>query len=78
MAKIKRIGDKKAILKKKKELTDQESFINSIADNSEKQLDKWFKDHFSTLPEEVKEGLEVIIKAVWANAKVTKNMKQSI
>ncbi len=77
MAKIRKIGDKTEILKRKLELTDQEKFIKSIADQNEKQLDKWFDQHFSSVSDDVREGLEVIVKALWANAKVTRKIWRS-
>ncbi|MCP5046720.1 MAG: hypothetical protein GY940_06085 [bacterium] len=70
MAKIKRIGDKKEILKRRQEAKDHEMCIDTIAGQSEKQLEKWFKKHFSVLPKEAREGLDVIVKALWANTKV--------
>jgi hypothetical protein len=76
MAKIRKIGNKTEILKRKKELSDQEKCIKSIADLDEKQLDKWFDQHFSGVSDDVREGLEVIVKALWANAKVTRKMWQ--
>ncbi len=70
MAKIKRIGDKKEILEKKKEVENQELCVNAIACKSEKQLDNWFKKHFAGLPAEAREGLKVMVKAIWADTKV--------
>jgi hypothetical protein len=72
MAKIRKVGNKAEILKAKKERTEWEKLIDNIADKSEEELATWFNAHFSGLSTDIRQGLELIVKAVWANAKVTK------
>lgn len=74
MAKIKKIGNKTEIIKAKKERTDWETFLNNIADRSEDELTDWFKKHFSGLSKNNRTGLELLVRAVWANAKVTRKL----
>ena len=71
MAKIRKIGNKTEIVKAKQERTEWEKLIDTIADKSEDELTAWFKKHFSGLSKDSRTGLELIVKALWANAKVT-------
>jgi hypothetical protein len=71
MAKIRKIGNKTEIVKEKKERTEWEKLIDTIADKSEDELTAWFKKHFSGLSKDIRTGLELIVRALWANAKVT-------
>lgn len=74
MAKIKTIGDKKEILKRRNEKVDWEKSITSISDMTDTQLTDWFEKHFSGLPDETRPGMEELVRAVWANAKLTKKL----
>ena len=74
MAKMKTIGDKKEILKKRNEKEDWGKSITSISDMTDKQLADWFEKHFSGLPGETRPGMEELVRAVWANAKLTKKL----
>lgn len=71
MAKIKTIGNKKEILKKRADEADREKRAQGIGGKTEKQLNAWFKKHFSGLPDETRTGMEELVYAVWANANVT-------
>ncbi len=70
MAKIKQFCDKQELLKRKKEHEDMRTFIHTMADLTPKQLDQWFASQFKELPKQARDGLETVVKALWANAKM--------
>jgi hypothetical protein len=74
MAKIRKIGNKTEIIKAKKERIGWEQLVNTIAEKSEDELAAWFKKHFSGLSKTNRTGLELLVRAVWANAKVTRKL----
>ena len=78
MAVVKTIGNKDEILKEKQDRTEWEILINTIADKSEDELATWFFNHFSGLSQDIRAGLEMVVKALWANVKVTKKLWQKI
>ncbi|NIR04221.1 MAG: hypothetical protein GTN82_02210 [Candidatus Aminicenantes bacterium] len=78
MAKFTKIGDKTKILEAKQERASWEVLINNIANMSEDELNTWFNNHFSGLSTDIRTGMELIVKALWANAKVTKKIWQQI
>jgi len=41
-------------------------------------LANWFSDHFSGLSQDIRAGLELMVKALWANAKIIKKLWQKI
>ncbi len=45
-----------------------------MADRDEKELTEWVKKHFSNLSEEAFQGIEVLVRALWANTQVTKKL----
>lgn len=78
MAVVRKIGNIDEILKEKQDRTEFEILINNITDLSEDELTNWFNNHFSGLSQDIRTGLELIVKAVWANAKVTKKLCKKI
>lgn len=72
MVKMKIIGDKKEILKKRLEQAERKSLLDAFADKTDKQLGAWLDQHFSTLPEESRAGLETIVKTLWVHTRFTK------
>lgn len=75
MVNLQTIGDKNAILLKKMEQTDIASHMKHFAQMKESRLGEWVDEYFSGLPEDVREGLEIIVKALWANAKVLQKLQ---
>lgn len=74
MAKVRKIGDKKEILKRQKEESDVKALIGGMADKSEEEVLKWFRAQFKELPKQVRDGLETVIKTLWANAKILRKL----
>ena len=74
MAKIKQIGNKTEILKKKIDRSKKEKFLDDMANMEEDQLNEWFDKHFSGFPGDTRSGFELIIRTLWANARVTREM----
>jgi hypothetical protein len=74
MAKIRTIGNKEEILKKKNERSEWEKCIYPIGDMTDKELIVWLEKHFSGLTEETRSGMEVLVRSVWVNAKLLRNL----
>jgi hypothetical protein len=78
MIQIKQIGDRDQILGAIQDRDIWEALIGSIANMTENELTAWFNNHFSGLSANIRTGLETIVKALWANAKVTKRLGNKI
>jgi hypothetical protein len=78
MVVVRTVGNKEEIVEEKQDRIEWEIFIGTIADKSEDELSTWFSNHFSGLSQDIRIGLELIVKALWANAKVTKKLWQKI
>jgi hypothetical protein len=66
--------DRSEALGRKQELTDWESLIHNISGKSSTELETWFIDHFSTIPEKAREGLFILVRSVWANSKANEKI----
>ncbi len=78
MAVVRTVGNKEEILEEKQDITEWEILINTIANKSEDELTTWFSNHFSGLSQDISTGLELIVRALWANAKLTRKICQKI
>lgn len=74
MAKRIKIGDKHEIMNRNKEKKDIQIAIQNLADKSEEEALQWFRTQFKELPKQAREGLEKVIKTLWANAKILRQM----
>lgn len=74
MAKIKQVGNKEEIVKKKNEHTQWEIILSTLADLDENQLNKWFKKNFPGVPDDMRPGLETIVKVLWANTRISQKI----
>lgn len=68
------IGDKQEIIAHNQELDECKALINTIADMGLTDLEDWFNQHFSQLPQNQKDGLWIIVKTLWAISKVLKKI----
>lgn len=78
MAEIRKIGNKVEILNARQERTNWETLIDDIAEKNEDELATWFNNHFSGLSADIRSGMELIVKTIWANAKLTRKICQKI
>lgn len=68
------IGNKPEIITHNQEMKECKSLINTIADMNLNDLQDWFNQHFSQLNQNEQDGLWMLVKTVWAIAKVLKKI----
>jgi len=63
------VGDETSINKEVNEKKVCLQLITTAASMNEDDLKSYFDNHFSSLPDKVKEGIEMMLKLSWANSK---------
>ena len=69
-----KIGNKMEIEARKAEISELKTYLNNISDKSLAELKTWFDQRFSGFTQAQQDGLWVIVKTQWANAKVLKKI----
>jgi hypothetical protein len=76
MAKIKQIGNKEELMQLKKDTEEKQKYSTTLSDMMEKELSAWINKHFSTLPNEAKEGIDLLTRVVWSNLNANQHRKK--
>lgn len=74
MVKRETIGNKEEIQAEKQDWNECKALINNLAEKSLADLQSWYNQHFSQLSQDEQGGLWLLVRVIWAIAKVLKKI----